>query len=177
MVPALALGIPGSGAIAVLIGVLISKYIVPGPTLFTDNGPLVMAIFIGLIVCNLFLLLCGIAGIGYFAKIIEVPGRILGPFVMVMQLIGAYAHSNKIAHSAMVILLGGLAYWMDKFRFSTIPVILGFVMGPIIEENLNRAMVIHLGDIVAVIGRPITLFILFLAIITAYAAFCRSKRY
>ncbi len=177
MVPALALGIPGSGAIAVLIGVLVSKNIVPGPTLFTENGPLVMAIFIGLIVCNLFLLLCGIVGIKYFAKIVEVPGRILGPFVMVMLIIGAYAHANNIAHSAMVIILGGLAYWMDKFKFSTIPVILGFVMGPIIELNLNRAMVIHQGDVLTIIARPITLTILSLAIITGYAAFRRSQNY
>ena len=177
MVPALALGIPGSGAIAVLIGVLISKNIVPGPTLFTENGPLVMAIFIGLIVCNLFLLVCGIIGIRYFAKIVEVPGRILGPFVMVMLLIGAYAHDNNIAHAAMVIILGGLAYWMSTFRFSTIPVILGFVMGPIIEQNLNRAMVINQGDVLAIISRPLTLVILSLAIVTGFVAFRRSKKY
>jgi putative tricarboxylic transport membrane protein len=177
MVPALALGIPGSGAIAVLLGVLVSKNIVPGPTLFTEHGPLIMAIFIGLIVCNLFLLLCGIVGIRYFAKIVEVPGGILGPFVMVMVLIGSYAHNNNMAHAAMVIVLGGLAYWMIKFKFSTIPVILGFVMGPIIELNLNRAMVINQGDVLAIIARPITLTILSLALITGFTAFRRSKKY
>lgn len=177
LVPALALGIPGSGAIAVLLGVLVSKNLVPGPTLFTENGPLVLSIFVGLILCNLFLLFCGIIGIKYFAKIVEVPGRILGPFVMVMLIIGAYAYANNLAHAAMVIVFGALAFWMDKLRFSTIPVILGFVMGPIIEENLNRAMVINQGDIIAVVSRPITLFILSLAFITAFAAYRRSKKY
>ncbi|MFY0615243.1 MAG: tripartite tricarboxylate transporter permease [Hyphomicrobiaceae bacterium] len=177
MVPALALGIPGSGAIAVLLGVLVSKNMVPGPTLFTENGPLVMSVFIGLIVCNMFLLLCGIVGIKYFAKIVEVPGRILGPFVMVMLIIGAYAYDNNLAHAGMVIVLGALAYWMDKFNFSTIPVILGFVMGPIIEQNLNRAMVINQGDIFALVGRPLTLLILSLAFLTAFAAYRRSKNY
>ncbi len=175
MVPALALGIPGSGAIAVLLGVLVSKNMVPGPLLFEENGPLVMAVFIGLIICNLFLLLCGIVGIRHFAKIVDVPGRILGPFIMVMLIIGAYAHDNNLAHSAMVIVLGTLAFLLDKFKFSTIPVILGFVMGPIIEQNLNRAMVIHLGNFLEIVTRPITMFIIFLAVVAAVAAYRRSK--
>lgn len=175
MVPALALGIPGSGAIAVLLGVLVSKNMVPGPLLFEENGPLVMAVFIGLIICNLFLLMCGIVGIKYFAKIVDVPGRILGPFIMVMLIIGAYAHDNNLAHSAMVIVLGAVAYFLDKFKFSTIPVILGFVMGPIIEQNLNRAMVIHLGNFFEIVTRPITMFIIFLAVVAAVAAYRRSK--
>ena len=174
LVPALALGIPGSGAIAVLLGVLVSKNMVPGPLLFEENGPLVTSVFIGLIVCNLFILLCGIVGIRHFARIVEVPGRILGPFIMLMLIIGAYAHDNNLLHSAMVIVLGALAYVMDRFKFSTIPVILGFVMGPIIENNLNRAMVINLGDIFAVVSSPLTLFILSLVVITAYAAYRRS---
>lgn len=177
MVPALALGIPGSGAIAVLIGVLITKGLVPGPTLFTEGGPLILSIFIGLIFCNLFLLFCGIFGIKYFAKIVEVPGRILGPFVMVLLIIGAYAHDNSIAHSAMVVVLGALAFWMDKFKFSTIPVILGFIMGPIIEQNLNRALVITQGDVMALLSRPLTLFILSLAVVTALAAYRRALKY
>lgn len=174
LVPALALGIPGSGAIAVLIGVLISKDIVPGPTLFTEGGPLVRAIFVGLIVCNLFLLVCGIYRVRYFVPMVKVPGRILGPFVMLMLVIGAYAYDNNITHSVMVLVLGAIAFWMDKFNFSTIPVILGFVMGPIIENNLNRALVITLGDFSALATRPITLTILILAVVTAVLAYRRS---
>lgn len=176
LVPALALGIPGSGAIAVLIGVLISKDIVPGPTLFTEGGPLVLAIFVGLIVCNLFLLVCGIFGIRYFVPIVKVPGRILGPFVMLMVVVGAYAYDNNITHSVMVLVLGAIAFWMDKFGFSTIPVILGFVMGPIIENNLNRALVITQGDFGALVARPITLTILILAVVTAVLAYRRSTK-
>ena len=177
LVPALALGIPGSGAIAVLIGVLVSKGMVPGPTLFTDEGPLIQSIFIGLIMCNLVLLVCGIVGIKYFARIVEVPGRILGPFVMLLLIIGSFAYDNNIAHAAMVVVLGALAFFMDKFKFSTIPVILGFVMGPIIENNLNRAMVITQGDFLSLLQRPLTLIILSLAVITAVTAYHRALKY
>jgi len=175
LVPALALGIPGSGAIAVLIGVLISKDIIPGPTLFSEGGPLVLSIFVGLIVCNLFLLICGIFGIKYFAAILKIPGRILGPFVMLLLIVGAYSYDNNITHSVMVLVLGSIAYWLDKFKFSTIPIILGFVMGPIIEVNLNRALLISRGDIVDVITRPITLTIIVLAIMTILFSYHRSR--
>lgn len=174
LVPALALGIPGSGAIAVLIGLLISKNIVPGPMLFSHGGPLVLAIFVGLIVGNLFLLLFGIIGMKHFAAIVKIPARILGPFIMLMLIVGAYSYDNQLAHSAMVLVLGSIAYWLDKFKFSTIPVILGFVMGPIIEINLNRALLITQGDFTSVITRPITLIIIGLAIITTLFSYLRS---
>jgi len=178
LVPALALGVPGSGAIAVLLGVLISKNIVPGPTLFTESGPLVLAIFVGLIVCNMFLLGCGIFGIRCFVPIVTVPRRILGPFVMLMLVIGAYAYDNDITHSAMVMVmvLGAVAFWMDRFGFSTIPAILCFVMGPIIENNLNRALVVTQGDFLALVTRPITLTILIPAVVTAVLAYRSSAR-
>ena len=174
LVPALALGIPGSGAIAVLIGLLVSKNIVPGPMLFSHGGPLVLAIFVGLIAGNLFLLLFGILGMKPFAAIVKIPARILGPFIMLMIIVGAYSYNNQLAHSAMVLVLGSIAYWLDKFKFSTIPVILGFVMGPIIEINLNRALLITQGDFVTVISRPITMVILVLAVITAFFSYFRS---
>jgi len=77
----------------------------------------------------------------------------------------------------MVVILGGVAFWLDKFKFSTIPVILGFIMGPIIEQNLNRALVITQGDVIVILSRPLTLFILSLAVVTALAAYRRSSKY
>ena len=99
------------------------------------------------------------------------------PFVMLLLIIGAYAHDHSIPHAAMVVIFGALAFWMDKFRFSTIPVILGFIMGPIIESNLNRARVITQGDFMVLLSRPLTLFILALAVVTALAAYRRATKY
>lgn len=177
LVPALALGVPGSGAIAVLIGVLISKGIVPGPTLFSEGGPLVLAIFVGLIACNIILLAVGVVGMQFFVPITKVSSRVLGPFVMLMIIIGAYAFDNNIAHSVMVLVLGGVAYLLDKFRFSTIPIILGFVMGPIIEQNLNRVLIINLGDFFAVLKSPLAASILILAVISAIVGYRRGRNY
>jgi putative tricarboxylic transport membrane protein len=177
LVPALALGVPGSGAIAVLLGVLISKGIVPGPTLFTDGGPLVLAVFFGLIAVNVMLLAFGVFGVRMLVPIARVPPGLLAPFVFVLLVVGAYAHDNNIAHSFMVIGFGAFAYILDKFGFSPVPLLLGFIMGPIIERNLNRALIISTGDLSEVFLRPITLTILVLAVLTAIFAYRRGRAY
>lgn len=174
LVPALALGIPGSGAIAVLLGVLISKGIVPGPTLFSEGGPLVLAVFIGLIACNIVLLAVGTLGVRAFVPISHLSGSVLGPFVLTMLVVGTYAFDNSIAHVVMFLVLGTLAYLLEKFGVSTLPIILGFVMGPIIEQNLNRGLIIAQGDLWAILTRPITAGLLIVAAVTAVLSYRRS---
>jgi putative tricarboxylic transport membrane protein len=174
MVPALALGIPGSGAIAVLMGVLISKGIVPGPTLFNEGGPLVLSIFLGLIACNVVLLGVGTLGVRAFVPLANLPASVLGPFVLALLIIGTYAYDNSIAHVLMFFVLGTFAYLLERFGISTLPVILGFVMGPIIELNLNRGLIIDGGDLLAILSRPITAVLLIVAIVTAVLSYRRS---
>src|SRR5690606_12350094 len=94
LVPTLALGIPGSGAIAILLGMLVSKGIVPGPLLFSSGDPLVMAIFIGLIACNIVLLVFGLASIQVLTLIARIPRHILAPFVMLTLVVGTYSYQN-----------------------------------------------------------------------------------
>ena len=175
LVPALALGVPGTGAIAILLGVLVSKGIVPGPTLFTQGGPLAMAIFIGLILCNIALLLVGWFGIRFFVPIAYVPAKILAPFVLTLLVVGAYAYDNSVVQVVMFLVLGGFAIILDKFGFSPLPVILGFVMGPIIETNLGRALIINRGDFVAAMSHPIALGLLVLAAVIVAASFFSFK--
>jgi putative tricarboxylic transport membrane protein len=174
MVPALALGIPGSGAIAVLLGVLISKGIVPGPTLFSEGGPLVLAIFLGLIACNIVLLAVGTLGVRAFVPLAKLPASVLGPFILALLVIGTYAFDNSIVHVLMFFVLGAFAYLLERFGISALPVILGFVMGPIIEVNLNRGLIIEGGDIWAIVSRPITAGLLIVAIATAILSYRRS---
>jgi putative tricarboxylic transport membrane protein len=174
MVPALALGIPGSGAIAVLLGVLISKGIVPGPTLFSEGGPLVLSIFLGLIACNIVLLAVGTLGVRAFVPLAKLPASVLGPFILALLVIGTYAFDNSIVHVLMFFVLGTFAYLLERFGISTLPVILGFVMGPIIEVNLNRGLIIDGGDIWAIVSRPITAVLLIVAIATAILSYRRS---
>ncbi|WP_265516831.1 tripartite tricarboxylate transporter permease [Nitratireductor luteus] len=176
LVPALALGIPGSGAIAILLGVLISKGITPGPALFSEGGPLVMAVFIGLLMANVILLVVGFFGLRLFVPIARVPAGVLGPFVMALLLIGVYAYDNSFSHVVMLVALGSFAFLLDKFGVSTLPVILGFVMGPIIETNLGRALIIHRGDLWAVVSGPITATLLVISAVAVVWSYIRTVR-
>jgi len=176
LVPSLALGIPGSGSAAILLSVLISKGVVPGPLLFGAEPRLITSMFIGLIFINLWLLLLGLIYTRGFAHISKVSRRILGPCVFIVILLGTYAYANYTAHVMMVIVLSLLAYWMVKIDIPVVPVVLAFVMGPIVESNLSRAMTIHSGDLSVVLTRPITLIILGLALATFVYSAISSMR-
>jgi putative tricarboxylic transport membrane protein len=176
LIPSLALGVPGSGAIAILLGLLISKGVVPGPLLFERNGLLVMAVFVGLIVSALLMLLVGMAGVRVFALVAQIPRYILGPFVLILLTIGVFADQTYTPHIIMALMLGAVAFWFDKIQMPVIPIVLAFVMGPIVESNLNRAMVIHGGDLSFMLTRPITMGLLLIAFITVVLAFRRSSQ-
>jgi len=176
LVPSLTLGIPGSGSAAILLSVLISKGIVPGPLLFQSEPVLISSIFVGLIFINLWLLALGIIYMRGFASISNVPRRILGPIVLILIVLGTYAYANYTAHVVMVLVLSLVAYWFVKIDIPVIPVVLAFVMGPIVESNLARAMTIHAGDFSVVLTRPITLVILALAAATFLYSFYASTR-
>lgn len=176
LVPSLTLGIPGSGSAAILLSVLISKGIVPGPLLFNSEPVLISSIFVGLIFINLWLLALGIIYMRGFASISNVPRRILGPIVLILIVLGTYAYANYTAHVVMVLVLSLVAYWFVKIDIPVIPVVLAFVMGPIVESNLARAMTIHAGDFSVVLTRPITLVILALAAATFLYSFYASTR-
>lgn len=176
LVPTLALGIPGSGAIAILLGLLVSKGVVPGPLLFSQGDPLVMAIFFGLIACNVVLLGFGLVSIQALTLIARIPRHILAPFVMLTLLVGTYSYQNYSAHMVMVLALGAFAVWLEKIGISVIPMVLAFVMGPIVEQNLVRGLAIHGGDPMFLLSRPITLTILVLALLTTVFGFIRSRQ-
>ncbi len=167
LVPSLSLGIPGSGGAAILLGVLISKGLVPGPLLFRDNGVFVMTVFVGLLVINVFLLGTGLIGTRAFSLVAKVPRRILGPFVLILIVAGSYAYANYTAHVVMVIVLAALAYFFEKINIPVVPIVLAFIMGPIIEINLSRALTISGGDMASLLLSPITATILALSVITA----------
>ena len=179
LVPSLSLGIPGSGGAAILLGVLISKGLVPGPLLFRDNGTFVATVFIGLLVINIMLLFTGLIGTRAFSLVAKVPRRILGPFVLILVVAGSYVYANYTAHVVMVLILAAIAYYFEKIDIPVVPIVLAFIMGPIIEINLSRALTISGGNMSALLLSPITATILVLSLFTAIysmAAMFRSLK-
>jgi putative tricarboxylic transport membrane protein len=133
-------------------------------------------VFIGLLVINLFLLVVGLVGTSPFSLVSRVPLRILGPFVLLLIVGGAYAYENYTAHIVMVLVLAAIAYLMEKINIPVVPVVLAFIMGPIIESNLSRALTITRGDIIEIVSRPITATILVLAAAAAVYSFVSNLR-
>lgn len=179
LVPSLSLGIPGSGGAAILLGVLISKGVVPGPLLFRDHGTFVMTVFVGLLVVNVMMLIVGLIGNRPFGLVARVSPRILGPFVLLLIVVGTYAYANYAGHIVMVLVLSAIAYHFEKLNIPVVPIVLAFIMGPIIEDNLSRALTITGGNVSGILLRPITAVILLLALVTAVysiAAMLRTAR-
>lgn len=166
MIPLLTLGIPGDAVTAVLLGALMVQGLQPGPLLFQNNGPIVYTLFVGMLLANIFLLVIGLFGIKYFTKILLVPKSILSPLILVLCVVGSYALNNNYFDVIVMLIAGIIGYFMVKLEFPVSPVILGLILGPLMESNLRRSLLMSQGNLSIFYTRPITLVLLVLAIIT-----------
>jgi len=176
LVPTLALGIPGSAAAALIMGLLIMKGITPGPLLFRENIDLVYLIFVGLLVINLLLLGVGYLGLNVFSLVAKVPQRILGPIIIVIVLTGIYSYQTNPYHPAMAFVLGVVGYILEKVKVPIVPLVLAYIMGPIMEYNFIHALMISRGDLSVIVKSPICVVILALALFSAVFGYIREQR-
>ncbi|MCG8483734.1 MAG: tripartite tricarboxylate transporter permease [Clostridia bacterium] len=147
MIPLLTLGIPGDGVTAVLLGAFILHGLVPGPSLFTKQAVTTYSIIIGLIICNILLLILGKYLTRQIANVIKIPYKLLGPMIMVFCFAGAFANSGNIGEMIVIVPLAIFSYILSKLDFSVIPLMLGLILGPIAEANFTRSMVLSDGNL------------------------------
>ncbi|MBQ0833128.1 tripartite tricarboxylate transporter permease [Marinobacter sp.] len=145
-VPMLTLGIPGSGTTAVLLGALMLYNITPGPMMFTERpevaGGLIASLYIG----NIVLLLLNLPLAGLFAKVLTIPRWALVPGIAILAFVGVYQLHSSLTAIYMMLLIGVVGYALRKLGFSLAPIILGYVLGGLMEDNLRRALSISGGD-------------------------------
>ncbi|WP_110685314.1 tripartite tricarboxylate transporter permease [Salinicola aestuarinus] len=146
LVPMLTLGVPGSGTTAVLLAMLVSLNITPGPMMFTQNADLVWGVIAALLVGNFMLLLLNIPLVGVFVKILSVPPMYLLPIVTMVAFVGIYSISHSTFDLYFMIAFGVGGYILRKLEIPLVPVILGLLLGPEMEKNLRHAMQISDGD-------------------------------
>lgn len=175
MIPMLTLGIPGDPMTAVLMGGLIIQGLRPGPMLFRDQMPFVSSIFLSLFLSVIFMLIIGLMGAKYFAKLITTPKQYLIPAVMVFCLVGSYAINNSTFDIWVLLISGIVGFALRKVGFSPAPIILGLILGPIFESNLRRAVLMSNGDWTTFIDRPISLFFLILVVLLLFGPFIWKK--
>ncbi len=146
LVPMLTLGVPGSGTTAVLLALLVTLNITPGPTLFADRPEVVWGLIATLLIANFVLLLMNVPMVRLFVRVLQVPPEILLPVVTMISFIGIYSLTGSYFDLLLMIGFGVLGYVLRKLDVPTVPVILGILLGGNMEDALRRAMVIADGD-------------------------------
>lgn len=176
LIPLMTMGIPGDGVTALLLGALMLHGISPGPLLFTNQWELVYSIFGAVLIANFVMLAAMYLGIRPVAKILEVPKHILFPIIMAICVVGAYSLNNRVFDIWTLLILGVLGFYMDKYGFSLTPVVLGFILGPIVELNLRRGLMANHNSMVTILKSPIAMIFLSIAIISVVMAVVKEVR-
>lgn len=156
-VPMLTLGVPGSGTTAVMVGALSLYNITPGPALFTQQPDLVWGLIASLFVANVILLVLNIPLVGVFTKVLSVPNWLLVPGIVAVSSVGVYAVHATTFDLVLMTALGFVAYLLRKQGVPMAPLILGFVLGDMMEQNLRRALSISNGDALILVASPIAI--------------------
>ncbi|MGI9332438.1 MAG: tripartite tricarboxylate transporter permease [Gammaproteobacteria bacterium] len=169
LVPMLTLGVPGSGTTAVLLALLMTLNITPGPLLFQDRPDVVWGLIAALLIANVVLLILNVPMVRVFVKILSVPAWVLLPGVTMVSFVGIYSLSGSSFDLVLMIVFGLLGYALRKIDVPTVPIILGILLGNHMEDSLRRAMVISNGDWTFLFSTPIAIG-LWLAAIVGFVA-------
>ncbi len=176
LVPMLTLGVPGSGTTAVLLALLLTLNITPGPLLFEERPEVVWGLIAALLIANFVLLIMNVPMVRLFVKILSVPPWILLPGIMMVSFGGIYSLSGSSFDLVLMILFGVFGYIFRKLDVPTVPIILGILLGNKMEDSLRRAMVISDGDWIYLFSSPISLG-LWIAAIAGFVAPIFLRRY
>ncbi|SFJ29300.1 tripartite tricarboxylate transporter permease [Thermoflavimicrobium dichotomicum] len=163
MIPMLTLGIPGSGTTAILMGALIMYNVQPGPLLFDEHPQVAWGLIASMFIGNLMLLILNMPLVKIFAKIIDTPSKYLLPIIIAISFFGVYAVQVNTFDLFLLIVCGLMGYLLAKNDFPLAPLVLGLVLGPMIENNMRRALTATGGDWSIFVTHPISLLFLVIA--------------
>jgi putative tricarboxylic transport membrane protein len=170
MVPLLTLGIPSSPTIAVLMGAFIVNGLTPGPFLFAEKPQLVWAVIASFFVGNVLLLILNLPLVGLWAKILEVPYQYICVGTLLFCILGAYSINQSVFDVVNMLLFGVIGYLLKKLEFPVAPAVLGIILGPMLEKSLRTSLEMSAGDYSIFFTRPITLFLLIVAVVILVVA-------
>jgi len=155
-IPLLTLGIPSNAVMALMIGAMMIQGIAPGPQVMTERPQLFWGMIVSMWMGNLMLIVLNLPLIGMWVKLLTVPYRVLYPSILVFMCIGVYSLSNNPFDCFVMACFGVLGYVCIKLECEPAPLILGFILGPLMEENLRRAMLLSRGDPLVFFQKPIS---------------------
>ncbi|MFV0336018.1 MAG: tripartite tricarboxylate transporter permease [Tropicimonas sp.] len=155
-IPTLTLGVPGDAVMALMMSALIIHGIQPGPTMIGQHPELFWGLVASFVIGNVMLLFLNLPLIGLWVRMLQIPYRLLYPVVIVLICIGVYAVGNNVLHVVQVIVFGIAGYLMKRVRLEPAPLLLGFVLSPLLEDNFRRALLLSRGKLSIFVERPIS---------------------
>jgi putative tricarboxylic transport membrane protein len=177
MIPLITMGIPGSGATAIILGAFLLHGLQPGPQVFQTSSHIVYAVF-----ASVFVAVAGMCLIGYFAtrllvRVLEFPEVVVSAYVVMCCILGAFAARNNITDVWLIVLFGVVGYLCERFRFPIAPLVLGVILGPLAETNFMTTMISFGNDWTVFFTRPVSGAVMALAIATlAYPVLRHLRR-
>ncbi len=178
-IPTLTIGVPGSATMALMVGALMIHGITPGPRILTDHPDLFWGLVASFFIGNVMLLILNIPMIGLWVRLLRIPYQIMYPTIVVLICVGVYSINNNVFDLWVTLFFGVVGYILRLYRFEPAAMLIGFVLGPMMEEHLRRAMLLSRGDAMVFLERPIsgTMLTITAALLvwTAFATI-RSKR-
>jgi putative tricarboxylic transport membrane protein len=178
-IPLLTLGIPPNAVMALMVGAMTIQGIVPGPQVMTKQPDLFWGMITSMWIGNAMLVIINLPMVGIWVRLLRVPYRLLFPCIIVFCCIGLYSINNSPFDLCIAAVFSVFGYWLSKNEFEPAPMILGMILGPLMEENLRRAMLIARGDPTIFITRPISAVLLAIAVtllVLAVLPTIRKKR-
>jgi putative tricarboxylic transport membrane protein len=179
-IPLMTLGIPPNVVMAMLLGAFMIHGVQPGPLMMAQSPGLFWGVVTSMYIGNLMLLVLNLPLIGLWVQVLKVPYRILFPLILLFCLIGAYSVSNAVFDIYVMLIFGVVGYLMKKLDYEGAPLVLAFVLGPLLENNLRKALILSQGDFWVFVLRPISAACLFLAVVLLFSpllpALARRRR-
>ncbi|MBK4737368.1 tripartite tricarboxylate transporter permease [Noviherbaspirillum pedocola] len=155
-IPTMSLGIPGDAVMALLLGALLIQGIQPGPQLISEHADLFWGLIASFWIGNVLLVILNVPLIGVWVKLLQVPYRFLFPAAMFFIAVGVYSTNNSLFEVGEVLVFGIIGAMLIALDFSVAPILLGYVLGPMVEENFRRALLLSRGDLSIFVTRPIS---------------------
>lgn len=155
-IPTLTLGIPGSASMALILGAMMIHGITPGPVMVERHPEVFWGLIASFFIGNALLVLLNIPLIGLWVRLLRIPYHFLFPLIIVLICIGTYSVNNSVFDVVLVFVIGAIGYVLRLWGFQPAPLVIGFILGPMIEENFRRVLTISSGDLSAVVMRPIS---------------------
>jgi len=166
MVPLLTLGIPSTGVSAILLGALMLYGLRPGPLLFEKSPELVWGLIASLYIGNILLLIINLPLIGIWVQMLKIPFSKLLAFILVIAITGTYATNNSVTEVYISVIFGVIGYFMKQVNLPAAPVIMGIILGPLLETHFRRALIISQGSYATFFSHPISAVFLCAAVVS-----------